>query len=157
MKPCNRIICSMRIFLLKTDWIFSISRQIFLTSVASDRDQKNGVLFSHIDSVKISRVQSSYPTFGIEGSLVRGVSGDYYYTILYTQPDSPASEMGLKRGDHIFMVDSQKITSSNYTEYFQRPSKTYCYQVARMNDNGTPDSLNLRHLLHESLRNQVYT
>ena len=46
----------------------------FLTSVASDRDQKNGVLFSHIDSVKISRVQSSYPTFGIEGSLVRGVS-----------------------------------------------------------------------------------
>ena len=61
--------------------------------------------------------------------LVRGVSGDYYYTILYTQPDSPASEMGLKRGDHIFMVDSQKITSSNYTEYFQRPSKTYRYQV----------------------------
>lgn len=113
----------------------------FLTSVASDRDQKNGVLFSHIDSVKISRVQSSYPTFGIEGSLVRGVSGDYYYTILYTQPDSPASEMGLKRGDHIFMVDSQKITSSNYTEYFQRPSKTYRYHVARMNDNGTPDSL----------------
>ena len=49
--------------------------------------------------------------------------------------------MGLKRGDHIFMVDSQKITTSNYTEYFQRPSKTYCYQVARMNDNGTPDSL----------------
>ena len=34
----------------------------FLISVASDRDQKNGVLFSHIDSVKISRVQSSYPT-----------------------------------------------------------------------------------------------
>lgn len=54
-------------------------------------------------------MQSSYPTFGIEGSLVRGVSGDYYYTILYTQPDSPASEMGLKRGDHIFMVDSQKL------------------------------------------------
>ena len=57
----------------------------FLTSVASDRDQKNGVLFSHIDSVKISRVQSSYPTFGIEGSLVRGVSGELLlYHIIYS-------------------------------------------------------------------------
>lgn len=115
----------------------------FLTSVASDRDQKNGILFSHIDSVKTSRTQSSYPTFGIEGSLVRGTSGNYHYIILYTQPDSPASEVGLKRGDHIFMVDSQKITSSNYTEYFQRPSKAYCYQVARMGESETPDSLEI--------------
>lgn len=80
--------------------------------MASDRDQKNGVLFSHIDSVKISRVQSSYPTFGIEGSLVRGVSGDYYYTILYTQPDSPASEMGLKRGDHILWSTVRKLRAA---------------------------------------------
>ena len=74
----------------------------FLTSVASDRDQK--MVFFSLTSIllKYPDVQSSYPTFGIEGSLVRGVSGDYYYTILYTQPDSPASEMGLKRGDHIF-------------------------------------------------------
>lgn len=115
----------------------------FLSSVISERDQKNGTVFSHIDSIKTSRVQSEYPTFGIEGALVRGNSGDYYCTVLYTYSNSPASEMGLKRGDHIFMVDSQKINTSNYIEYFQRPVKSYRYQVARKDAAGKPDTLEI--------------
>lgn len=43
----------------------------FLRTVASSRDQKNGVLFSHIDSVFTTRSQSQYPSFGFEGALVR--------------------------------------------------------------------------------------
>lgn len=113
----------------------------FLESVASDRDKKNGVTFSHIDSVKTTRVLSGYPVYGIEGTLVRGSSGDYYYTILYVQPESPASEVELKRGDHICTVDGVKLSSSNYAEYIQTPTKSYTYRIARKGEKATPDTL----------------
>ncbi|WP_418587265.1 S41 family peptidase [Phocaeicola sp.] len=113
----------------------------FLESVASDKDKKNGVTFSHVDSVKTTRVQSNYPTYGIEGTLVRGTDGDYYYTILYVQSESPASEAGLQRGDHICTVNGIKLSSSNYTEYIQAPTKTYTYRIARKGSNATPDTL----------------
>ena len=61
----------------------------FLKNAASSRDQKNGTLFSHIDSVNVSRALSSSPTFGYEAALIRTGSGDYAIRVLYTQPGSP--------------------------------------------------------------------
>lgn len=115
----------------------------FLESVVSDRDKKNGVTFSHIDSVKTTRVVSSNPTYGIEGTLVRGTDGDYYYTILFVQPESPASEAGLKRGDHICTVNGAKLSSSNYAEYIQTPTTIYTYKIARKGESTTPDTLEI--------------
>ena len=69
----------------------------FLKNAASSRDQKNGTLFSHIDSVNVSRALSSSPTFGYEAALIRTGSGDYAIRVLYTQPGSPAEEAGLKK------------------------------------------------------------
>ena len=52
---------------------------VFLNAVISSRDQKNGVFFSHIDSVQPSRTISPYPSFGIEGRHNR--------TLLRLKPD----------------------------------------------------------------------
>ena len=60
--------------------------ETFLQSVVSDKDQKSGSVFSHIDSVNVSRVMSAYPTFGIEGALIRNANGDYVVHILYVYP-----------------------------------------------------------------------
>lgn len=111
----------------------------FLQSVVSSQDQKNGSVFSHIDSVNVSRVQSDYPSFGLEGALVRNANGDYVVHILYVYPDSPAAEVGLKRDDWVVDVDGRALNTSNYTEYFQRPASSYRYRVATVKD-GLPDT-----------------
>ena len=113
--------------------------ETFLQSVVSSQDQKNGSVFSHIDSVNVSRVQSVYPTFGLEGALVRNANGDYVVHVLYVYPDSPAAEVGLKRNDWIVDVNDRALNSSNYVEYFQRPTASYRYRVARVKD-GLPDT-----------------
>ncbi len=114
----------------------------FLESAVSSLDQKSGTIFSHIDSVEVttaSRVQSSSPTFGLEGSLIRNSNGDYVVHILYVYPDSPASEAGLKRNDWVVSVNGYALSTSNYTEYFEEPSSSYRYEVASVVD-GQPDT-----------------
>lgn len=115
----------------------------FLKSAASSRDQKNGVLFSHIDSVfNETRTRTSqYPSYGIEGALVRNAAGDNVVHVLYTYPNSPASEAGLKRGDWIIEADSQKINSSNYEQYIERPMQAYNYKIARKNTEEKNDTI----------------
>ena len=50
----------------------------FVHAVASQKDQKNGVYFSHVDSVFTSRTKSEIPSFGFEGVVVRdGNTGKY--------------------------------------------------------------------------------
>lgn len=66
-------------------------------------------MFSHVDSVlTTSRATSTYPCFGFEAALVRTDGGTNALRVLYTQPNSPAEEAGLKRGDWIIAVDNQK-------------------------------------------------
>lgn len=104
--------------------------QDFLESVASSQDKKGSVTFSHIDSVtNRSRVTTTFPSFGLEGSIIRLDDGTNAVRILYVQSESPAQEAGLKRGDCIIEVDSQKITTSNYSEYFQYPTQAYRYML----------------------------
>lgn len=113
----------------------------FLRTVASSRDQKNGVIFSHIDSVFTTRSQSQYPSFGFEGALVRNAEGNNVVHVLYTYPNSPAEEVNLKRGEWILLADSQQISSSNFERFISRPVKSHRFQIARKNAEGKPDTV----------------
>lgn len=104
----------------------------FLSSAVSSKDQKNGYVFSHVDSV-LSRATSTYPCFGLEATLVRTENGTNALRVLYTQPDSPAEEAGLKRGDWIIAIDNKKVSTSDYTTYITRPTKAYSFTLGKYN------------------------
>lgn len=109
---------------------FFKKHQEFLSSVVSDKDKKGSVIFSHIDSVyQRSRVETTSPSFGLEGTIIRLEDGTNAVRILYVQDQSPAKEAGLKRGSCVIAVDSQKITNSNYSQYFQYPTQSYRYML----------------------------
>lgn len=93
---------------------------------------KNGYVFSHVDSV-LTRATSTYPCFGFEAVLVRTDGGSNALRVLYTEPDSPAEEAGLKRGDWIIAIDNKKISTSDYTTYINRPTKAYSFTLANYN------------------------
>ena len=103
----------------------------FLQQLVSKKDQKNGVYFSHVDSVftPASRALSTYPSFGFEGALIRTSSGDYAIQVVYTQPESPAKQAGLKRGDWIIAANNRKIASDSYTKYVSRPTESYSFTL----------------------------
>lgn len=103
----------------------------FLASAASSKDQKGGYVFSHVDSVlTTSRATSTYPCFGFEAALVRELNA---LRVLYVQPNSPAKEAGLKRGDWIIAIDSQKISISNYSTYITHPTKAHRFTLGKYN------------------------
>lgn len=105
----------------------------FLTSAASSKDQKNGYVFSHVDSV-FSRATSTYPCFGLEAALVSSnYGGGNALRVLYIQPDSPAEEAGLKRGDWIIAIDNKKISKSDYSTYITQPTKAYSFTLGKYN------------------------
>ena len=107
----------------------------FLTSVVSSQDQKSGTSFSHIDSVYITRSASTTPTFGFEGTMVRTENGSYGIRILYTQENSPAKEVGLKRGDLIIAANNKKINSSDLF-YITSPKEAYLFTMCKLNGTG---------------------
>lgn len=111
----------------------------FLASAASSRDKKDGYTFSHVDSV-FTRATSTYPCFGFEAVLIRTSGGSNALRVLYTEPDSPAQEAGLKRGDWIIAIDNQKISTSDYSTYINRPTKAYSFTLA--NYNPYPEDIN---------------
>lgn len=109
--------------------------QEFLKSVVSSKDQKNGVTFSHIDSVytAASRAQSEVPTFGIEGAMIQVPSGAYAIRVLYIQPDSPAEEAGIRRGDWIISADNKRMKSTDYATYISNPTQAYTFTLGNFN------------------------
>lgn len=107
----------------------------FLSAAASEKDGKNGVLYSHIDSVKTAstRTLSDSPTFGFEAVMLQTPQGEYALQVLYTQPQSPAEEAGLKRGDLIIGADSMKISSSDYSKYVTNPTAAHLFTLGSYN------------------------
>lgn len=109
----------------------------FLASAVSDKDKKNGYIFSHVDSVADSRSGiSEYPCFGFEGALVRTSTGDYAIRVIYTEKDSPAEKAGLKRGDWIIAADNKPITSNDYEAYIKAPAKSYTFTLGNYTEEG---------------------
>lgn len=126
---------------------FFLSPQEFLSAAASERDRKNGVLYSHVDSVETtaaSRALSEAPTYGYEAVLLQAENGDYALQVLYIQPESPAEEAGLKRGDIIIAANGESIQSDDYAAYVTEPTSactftlgTYDFELAQMDSTGT--------------------
>lgn len=147
---------------------FFMTPQEFLNAAASEKDKKNGILYSHVDSVKTTaatRTLSETPTYGYEAVMLQAENGDYALQVLYTQPDSPAEEAGLKRGDIIIGADSIKIGSNDYGKYVSTPTAahmftlgTYNVELAKMDTTGTvqmpaPRIVEMQNLLKTSLIN----
>lgn len=110
----------------ETSWVSYFSRIL--------QRPENGYVFSHVDSVlTTSRATSTYPSFGFEAALVRTEGGTNALRVLYTQPNSPAEEAGLKRGDWIIAVDNQKVSTSDYSTYITRPTKAYSFTLGKYN------------------------
>lgn len=145
---------------------FFMTPEEFLNAAASEKDKKNGVLYSHIDSVKTTsttRTLSESTTYGYEAVMLQAENGDYALQVLYIQPDSPAEEAGLKRGDLIIGADSIKIGSNDYGKYVSSPTAahkftlgTYNAELAKMDTTGTvqmpaPRIVEIQNLLKTSL------
>ena len=108
----------------------------FLNSMVSSKDKKSGSTFSHIDSVFVTtRSTSTTPTFGFEGTMVRAENGSYGIRVLYTQENSPAEEVGLKRGDLIIAANNKKINSSDLF-YITSPKEAYLFTMGKLNEIG---------------------
>ena len=108
----------------------------FLSSMVSSKDKKSGATFSHIDSVFVTtRSTSTTPTFGFEGTMVRAENGSYGIRVLYTQENSPAEEVGLKRGDLIIAANNKKINSSDLF-YITSPKEAYLFTMGKLNERG---------------------
>ncbi len=126
---------------------FFLSPQEFLNAAASERDRKNGVLYSHVDSVSTtaaaSRAVSENPTYGYEAAMLQAENGDYALQVLYIQPESPAEEAGLKRGDIIIAANGEAIESDDYATYVSEPTSActftlgvYDFDLAQMDSIG---------------------
>lgn len=107
----------------------------FVKSLISQKDQKNGIRFTHIDSIyseteSRSGVQLS---FGFEGALVRIPNGSEAIRVIYTQKDSPADEIQLKRGDWIIAANGQKINSNSYSKFVKNPSEACTFTLGSYN------------------------
>lgn len=83
---------------------YFIAPQAFLDKVKSSKD--NG--FSKVDSI----YQTAPAGYGFSYSLSKVPDNDtaYYAMITYVEPESPAYEAGLQRGDWIMSVDDDFIT-----------------------------------------------
>lgn len=109
--------------------------QKFVASIVSERDQKNGYAFSHADSIFPSQrsLDNPLPSFGIESALIRLPNGAEAVRIIYTQKDSPAEEVNLKRGDWIIAINGKKINSNSYHTYISEPQQACQFTLGSFN------------------------
>lgn len=117
----------------------------FVASLVSSKDQKNGVKFTHIDSIytePLSTRASQFPSFGFEGVIVRIPNGSEAIRVIYTEKESPAAEAQLKRGDWIIAANGKKINSNSYANFVNRPHGACKFTLGSFNGNGF-DTLNI--------------
>lgn len=117
---------------------FFTKPQQFLASLLSDKDQKNGVKFSHLDSIysEAKSRASQYPSFGFEGAMIRVPNGSEAIRVLYTEKDSPAEEALLKRGDWIIAANGKKINANTYAKFIDRPTQACNFTLGKFNGEG---------------------
>lgn len=112
----------------------------FLQRIASDKDKKGSVYFSHIDSVDaVSEKINVVPTLGMETILLSGNST--VARVLYTYSQSPASDIGLTRGDWIIAINGETITNSNYLSALVSPKSSCTLTLGSLRQDGGFDTL----------------
>lgn len=94
----------------------------FFKSLLSKEDGKNGYHYSTIDSLHTSNTTRSIAytehSYGFEFALYQLEGSKYAALILYVAANSPADEIGLKRGDWIIDMNGENITKNNYSTLF---------------------------------------
>lgn len=122
----------------KSELNFQLPASDFLKSALSDKDQKNGSYFSHIEPYSGSaslRTLSTYPCFGFETATLVNQSKEYFLRVLYVYPNSPASQVGLKRGDWIIAANGQALTQDAYQRYVQKPQGSCTFTIGEYRGN----------------------
>lgn len=90
--------------------------ETFFESLLSNSDGKSNYHYSYIEETTTttrSLHQTDY-SYGFDFILYRMTTTEYVAHILYIDPNTPASEAGLKRGDWIVSLDGESITQDNY-------------------------------------------
>ena len=94
----------------------------FFNSLLSKEDGKNGAPYSTIDSLRTTATNRSIAytehSYGFDFGLYQLEGSKYAALILYVANDSPADNVGLKRGDWILDMDGEAITRNNYSRLF---------------------------------------
>lgn len=94
----------------------------FFKSLLSKEDGKNGNPYSTIDSLHTSNTTRSIAyteySYGFDFALYQLEGSKYAALILYVADNSPADEIGLKRGDWIIDMNGEAITRNNYSILF---------------------------------------
>ena len=123
---------------------FFTKPQQFIDPLISSKDQKNGVKFTHVDSIYTQPASrgDGRPSFGFEGAMVRVANGSEAIRVIYTQKNSPAEEAKLKRGDWIIAADGKKINANTYSKFIARPTGACSFTLGSYNGEGF-DTLNV--------------
>ena len=78
------------------------------------KDDRWSMLTDNINELK-AIISGVTLTYGYKISIIRNTKDNSLYAlVLFTYPDTPASNAGIKRGDIIVGIDGEKITESNY-------------------------------------------
>ncbi len=125
----------------RTKLNFSAEPDIFFSSLLSDEDGKGSYYYSYIENTEEkTRNISAAVSHGYEYALYKGNSDEEcYIRILYTLPNSPAKDAGLKRGDFISKVNGRTLTSRNYYELINSKQEAK-YTLAQYTANGYEDT-----------------
>lgn len=91
----------------------------FFKKLLSKKDGKNSVAYSRIEQKTVADTRSSNSaSYGFEYGIATSQTErtERYLLVMYTLPNSPATDAGLVRGDWIFKINGEAITEKNLAE-----------------------------------------
>ncbi|MDD4972298.1 MAG: S41 family peptidase [Paludibacter sp.] len=104
---------------------FQAEPEAFFKSLLSAHDGKTGYHYSYIEDVSASTLRASTRSisnidrsYGFDYRLFHLGDTTFIAQLLYTAPNSPASEAGLQRGDWIYTMNGAFITENNYLRLY---------------------------------------
>lgn len=113
----------------------------FFTKLLSKQDGKTGAPYSYIENLsETNNTRSTIETtYGIEFDYISNPAKttERFVRVLYTIKNSPAEAVNIKRGDWIFTIDGNPITSTNIGDLITG-KKSMRLQVGTLNEDKLP-------------------